>query len=86
MLTYRVDDMTCGHCATVIAKAVRALDAGAEVRIDPARRLVAVVPTEADADQLAGAIAEAGYTPVPVESAVAAQPPAKKGGCCGCCR
>ena len=26
MLTFRVDDMTCGHCASSITKAIRAVD------------------------------------------------------------
>ena len=61
MLTYRVDDMTCGHCASTITKAVRAVDAGAKVDIDLAQHLVMVEPTEADVQELSDAIAEAGY-------------------------
>jgi copper chaperone len=85
MLTYRVDDMTCGHCATTITRAVRAVDAGANVQVDLARHLVTVEPTGAYAAELAEAITEAGYTPVPVEPAAATDPKAKKDGCCGCC-
>lgn len=85
MLTYRVDDMTCGHCASTITKALRAVDAGAKVEVDLSLHLVTVEPTESDAAELAEAIAEAGYTPVRVELATAAKPTPKKGGCCGCC-
>ena len=34
MFEFRVDDMTCGHCAGVITKAVAAVDAKAKVAID----------------------------------------------------
>lgn len=63
MLTYRVDDMTCGHCASTITNAVRAVDAGAKVQIDLAQHLVTVEPTEAEASELDDAITAAGYTP-----------------------
>lgn len=84
MLTYRVEDMTCGHCASTIAKAVRAVDAGAKVQIDLAHHLVSVEATESDEQELSDAITEAGYTPVPIDAASAAMPAAKKSGCCGC--
>lgn len=82
MLAYRVDDMTCGHCASTITKAIRAADATAKVQVDLAQHLVTVEPTEADAQELSDAITEAGYTPVPVElrAALAAQP--RTGSCC----
>lgn len=85
MLTYRVDDMTCDHCASAISKAVRAVDAGAKVQVNLAQHLVTVEPTEANAAELAEAITEAGYSPVSVELTAATTPAAKKGGCCGCC-
>ncbi|MCC7286158.1 MAG: heavy-metal-associated domain-containing protein, partial [Burkholderiaceae bacterium] len=34
MLAYRVEDMTCGHCASTITRAVRDVDAGAKVEVD----------------------------------------------------
>ncbi len=87
MLAYRVDDMTCGHCASTITKAIRAVDAGAKVEVDIGLKLVRVEPTESDAQALSDAIKEAGYTPVPQAQAqaTAADTP-KSGGCCGCCR
>ncbi len=85
MLTYRVEDMTCGHCASTITKAVRAVDAGAKVQVDLAGHLVTVEPTEADAAAVTEAITEAGYTPVPVERPLPTKHEAKQGGCCGCC-
>ena len=86
MLAYRIEDMTCGHCASAIAKALKSADRDARVAVDLAQRLVTVEPAEADAQELAEAITEAGYTPVPVEPAPAAAAPGKSGGCCGCCR
>ena len=83
MLSYRVDDMSCGHCVSTITKAVRAVDAGARVQADLGRHLVQVEPTEADAAEIAEAISEAGYTPVALADEPAATPKAA-GGCCGC--
>ena len=65
MIAFEVHDMTCGHCVSSITKAVKALDKDAEVRIDLATHRVEVEPAQADAAQLAAAIEEAGYTPVP---------------------
>jgi copper chaperone len=83
MLAYRVDDMTCGHCASAITKAVRAVDAGARVEVNLAQHLVQIEPTEADAHELSEAITEAGYTPVPVELGAAIATAPRAGGC-GC--
>ena len=86
MQAFRVDDMTCGHCASTITKAIKGADKRAKVSIDLTQHLVMVEPTEADAQALSDAIAEAGYTPVAVQAATAAAQPAQSGGCCGCCR
>jgi copper chaperone len=83
MLAFRVDDMTCGHCASTIREAVRAIDADARVEIDLAQQVVRIDATNKGNGELGKAIAEAGYTPVPVElrpSATAAVP--RAGGCC----
>ena len=65
MIAFEVHDMTCGHCVSSITKAVKTLDKDAEVRIDLATHRVEVEPARADAAQLAAAIEDAGYTPVP---------------------
>lgn len=83
MITFEVNDMTCGHCASTITKAIKATDKDAQVTVDLAQHLVMVEPTEADAQELRNAIAKAGYTPVQVEAATVAAKPAKAGGCCG---
>jgi copper chaperone len=68
MIAFEVNDMTCGHCISTITKAVKAADKDAKVQIDLASHRVQVEPATADADELADAIREAGYTPVPVEA------------------
>lgn len=85
MHTFRVDDMTCGHCASTITKAIKATDKDAKVTIDLAQHLVMVEPTEADAQEVSDAITDAGYTPVPVQAATLVAKPPKAGGCCGSC-
>lgn len=84
MQIFRVDDMTCGHCVSTIAKAINAADRDAKVTIDLAQHLVMVEQTEADAQELKDAIAEAGYMPVPVKATTVVAQAAKAGGCCGC--
>lgn len=63
MIVFQVNDMTCGHCAGVISKAVRDTDPAARVEIDLATHRVMIEPGQADAGQLAAAIREEGYTP-----------------------
>jgi len=68
MISFEVNDMTCGHCVSTITKALKAADRDAKVQIDLANHRVQVEPVTADADELADAITEAGYTPVPLEA------------------
>ncbi len=82
MITFHVEDMTCGHCAQTITGAIEAIDGHAKVTVDAARHLVVVERARADVNALRGAIAEAGYTPTPVQTEAAAS--TKAGGCCGC--
>jgi copper chaperone len=86
MISFKVNDMTCGHCAGAITRAVKAVDKGASVQVDLRQHLVTVQPTEADASELLAAITEAGYTPVAVHSPIAAEPARAARGCCGSCR
>lgn len=66
MISFEVKDMTCGHCASTITKAVKAADQAAQVRIDLPTHRVNIEPGSADTHTLRDAIAEAGYTPVAV--------------------
>ena len=70
MTSFEVKDMTCGHCAATIPKAVKAVDQGAQVQIDLATHRVTIDPTEAGAAALGDAIRQAGYTPVAVDTGV----------------
>jgi len=62
MIEFQVNDMTCGHCAGVITKAVAEIDAAAKVEIDLPTHRVRITGTEALAE-VEAAIREAGYTP-----------------------
>ena len=66
MISFQVNDMSCGHCVSTITKAIRAVDQGAKVEVDLASHRVQIELGEADADELAEAIRDAGYTPVAV--------------------
>ncbi len=63
MIQFNVNDMTCGHCVSVITKAAKAVEPGAKVEIDLKARLVRI-EAESEAGDFADAIREAGYTPV----------------------
>lgn len=68
MITFHVTDMTCGHCAGVINKALKAIDDKAKVTVDLQRRLVSVISTQSTIEDIRDAIAEVGYTPSQVEA------------------
>ena len=87
MISFQVDDMTCGHCVSSITKAVKAVDGEAKLQIDLATHRVDIEPTGSDAAELSDAIRDAGYTPVAIAAAAgsvaAAGAPTGKGCCCG---
>lgn len=62
MITFQVNDMTCGHCASNITKAIKALDPTARVEIELHQHRVSVAVVSADVQSVSNAIAEAGYT------------------------
>lgn len=59
---FKVEDMTCGHCAGAVRDALGKALPGAEVSVDLENRLVSVA---GDAGRAADAIRAAGYTPQP---------------------
>lgn len=84
MLSFQVADMTCGHCASKITEAVKAIDPEARVAVDLATHRVSIQPASASAVDLGDAIEGAGYTPVAIDNPeVAAAPAPRKGCCCG---
>jgi copper chaperone len=66
MISFEVRDMTCGHCVSTVTKALKAADQDAKVQIDLATHRVQIEPATANQEELADAIKEAGYTPVPM--------------------
>lgn len=68
MISFEVNDMTCGHCVSTVTRAVKQADPGASVRIDLATHRVDIEPGDQDPQALRAAIAEAGYTPVPASA------------------
>jgi copper chaperone len=60
MIKLNVPDMSCGHCVSVIEKAVKGADAKAEVKVDLASKTVTIESSLPPA-VLAKAIAAAGY-------------------------
>lgn len=65
MTKFSVPDMTCGHCKMTIEKAVLEADEGADLSFDLDKREVDVDSVLA-ADELAGVIKSAGYTPAEI--------------------
>lgn len=59
-VTFHVSDMTCGHCAGVVTKALEQTLPGAKFNIDLANSRVTV---DGDATRAAEAIRSAGYSP-----------------------
>lgn len=84
MVTFEVNDMTCGHCLSSITEAVKARDPQAQVHVNLATHRVDVDSATADHRSLQTAIAEAGFTPVVAAPAPQAKtaPAARTGGCC----
>jgi copper chaperone len=63
--TYRVEGMTCGHCAASVMEEVTALDGVTTVDIDlvPGGASTVTVTGSATGDAVRAAIEDAGYTP-----------------------
>lgn len=62
MLEFTLPTMTCGHCVSVITKAIKQVDPKAGVEIDLASHRVRV-ETVADRQTIESAVREAGYAP-----------------------
>jgi copper chaperone len=82
MLTFQVNDMSCGHCVRAIKEAVRELDADASVDVDLGRHLVRVQSDRLDAPRVRAALLRAGYTPD--DAAPTQAPSLPSAPCCGC--
>ena len=62
MIDFNVSVMSCGHCVSAVTKAIQSLDPQARVDVDLASHTVHVESTKGRED-LASALAEAGYAP-----------------------
>ena len=60
MLRFKVVGMTCGHCVRAVEQAVHGVAPGASVSVDLGKGEV-VVNGPASAEQVRGAIVDAGY-------------------------
>jgi copper chaperone len=65
MITLKVPDMSCGHCAGVITKAIKELDQAATVGFDMHNHMVQV-DTAQPQEAVASALTHAGYPATPV--------------------
>lgn len=63
MTTFKVEDMSCGHCVSMITKAVKEADTSAKVEVKLDQHLVVIDSATVDAETLKEAITDAGYTP-----------------------
>lgn len=62
MIEFKLPDMTCGHCASRVTQALKGADPACTVAIDLKAQL-ARVESGAERDELAAALADAGYPP-----------------------
>lgn len=62
MIEFTVNDMTCGHCASSITRAVKEVDAASRCEVDLGAKKVRI-ESEHAAGEFKAAIEEAGFTP-----------------------
>ena len=60
MYEFDIPDMTCGHCAGTVAKAIKSVDPAAVANVDLNARK-ATVETKADPITIGAALDKAGY-------------------------
>jgi copper chaperone len=63
MIEFKVEDMTCGGCASAITRAVKAVDAEGKCEVDLASKRVRIESRQ-PAEALRSAIEDAGFTPI----------------------
>ena len=62
MIEFKVPSMSCGHCVGAVTRAVKQVDADADVQVDLSTHTVKVA-TQQPREALATALADAGYAP-----------------------
>lgn len=60
MQHFKIEDMTCGHCASAVEKAIKSVDPQATVKVDLGAKEVSV-ETAAALGPIAEALKTAGY-------------------------
>ncbi len=60
MFQLKIEDMSCGHCASLVTRAVKSVDSSARIDIDLATRQV-LVDSRCELADISDALAEAGY-------------------------
>ena len=65
MIEFTVNDMTCGHCASTITRAVKEVDAASKCEIDLGSKRVRI-SSDQPVEDFRAAIEGAGYTPIPL--------------------
>ncbi|HEV7253638.1 MAG TPA: heavy-metal-associated domain-containing protein [Mesorhizobium sp.] len=60
MLKLKVEEMSCGHCAATVQKAVKGVDPAADVQVDLSGGTVSVA-SDAEESRIREAIRQAGY-------------------------
>ncbi|NUZ08498.1 heavy-metal-associated domain-containing protein [Piscinibacter koreensis] len=79
MIAFEVNDVTCGHCASTITKAIQTVDKDAKI----SNHEVRIEPGSGETPAFRDAIKGAGYTPEPLDAARPSAAPQRRGGCCG---
>ncbi|EAQ05313.1 heavy-metal-associated domain-containing protein [Yoonia vestfoldensis] len=65
MNTFHIPDMSCGHCKTIVEKAIKGLDPEAQINFDMETRRIAL-GSVVDTAIVQAALAEAGYPATPI--------------------
>lgn len=60
MIKLTIPDMTCGHCADSVTKAVKSVDEKATIDVDLSTKSVAI-HSDAEATRISTALEQAGY-------------------------
>ena len=67
MMSFKITDMTCGHCAGLINRSVKAIAPESRIEFLLDQQLMCVVSTQTSIDDILDAIAEAGYAATPAD-------------------
>ena len=69
MITFHIQDMTCGHCASTITKALKEAAPDVLITIDLKQHRVSIETDSMTAAELQEVLVESGYTPVQMGAA-----------------